>query len=521
MMNLASKSLSKGLFHRAVSPSLAAVFCSQLFISSTMTAQQALPSKADVIDAMRRVNENWIVNHIYAGDRGWARATYFEGNMAMYHSYPDQVYLNYSLKWAENNAWSLYQGVETRHADNQCAGQTYIDLYRLDPQPERIAMISENINNMLSTDQVNDWWWVDALQMAMPVFAKLAVMNNDMSYSERMYEMYHWTKYSEGSIGLYNESQGLWWRDSTFIDDVASNGENVYWSRGNGWVFAAHVRTIEELDQALFTDPHRDEYIQTFKNMAASLASIQQGSGFWAPNLLDPSDPSGPETSGTAFFVYGLAWGVNYGLLDYETYMPIILKGWNALTSVAIDESDKLGYIQPVGIGPAATATPDDNYDFGVGAFLLAGSEMVKLSSGNMPDIISEKNLSLAGAVVASSEQVGNGASGAIDNDLTTRWSAQTFPQWISVDLGSVQSIGGIEIVPLAQRAYQFSVEVSSDNAQWVTVLDDTSNNVGGAFLKRVFDRQNARYVRVTVHGVDGDITNWVSFVELRILEAS
>ncbi len=494
-----------------------------LFSSYDVNAQhqQLLPSKVDIVDTMRRVNENWIVNHIAAGDRGWARATYFEGNMALYDVYPDQVYLNYSLKWAENNDWSLYGGDATRNADNQCAGQTYIDLYRLDPQPERIEMITNNIDNMLKTDKIDDWWWVDALQMAMPVFSRLAVLNDDSTYSERMYDMYRWTKYNEGEIGLYNEDHHLWWRDSTFIDDRAPNGKNVYWARGNGWVFAAHVRTIQELDKRQFSDPHRQEYVQTFKDMAAALSLLQQSSGFWSANLLDPSFPGGPETSGTAFFTYGLAWGVNYGLLDPSTYLPVIAKGWNAMASVAIDETDRLGYIQPVGIGPSAPTSPSDNYDFGVGAFLMAASEVLKLASGPMPENISDLNLSLTASVSVSNQQTGNGATGAVDNDLTTRWSAETFPQWISLDLGSSQLIDGVEIVPLAQRAYHFTIDVSANGVQWNRVIDDSSNKEKGAFLRRYFTAQNARYVRVTIDGVEGNITSWVSLVELRVLQAS
>ncbi len=482
-------------------------------------AADTLPTRAEVIHAMRRVNENWIVNHAAPGDRGWARATYYEGNMAMAGVYPDPAYLGYSLKWATTHNWSLYQGATTRNADNQCAGQTYVDLYRLDPVPVRIAMIEANLNHMLATPVVNDWWWVDALQMAMPVFARFAVLRNDSAYSERMYQMYDWTKRLEGG-GLYDTTRHLWWRDASFIPQRAPNGQPVYWARGNGWALAAHARTIDELDKLPTPDPHRAEYVQTFQEMAAALAALQQPDGFWAPNLLDPASPAGPETSGTAFFTYGLAWGVNHGLLDAATYLPVIARGWQAMVNVAIDATGKLGYIQPVGIGPSATSTASDNHDFGVGAFLLAGSEVLKLAPGATPTIVSSANAALTGTVTASSQQAGNEARGAIDNDLTTRWSAEVYPQWLKVDLGAVKPLRGVELVALAQRAYRFRVEVSSDNATWVTAVDATSNTETAAFLERPFAATlNARYVRLTVTGVAGNATPWTSVVEFRVLQ--
>src|SRR5512133_1059914 len=356
-----------------------------------------LPQKRDVAVVMRRVNEYWIENHVTPGDRGWARATYFEGNMAMYGAYPEPSYLNYTLKWAEGHAYTLYQGVTTRNADNQNIGQTYVDLYRLDPVPARIEMIEANVAAMLATDKIDDWWWVDALHMGMPVFARLAVERADPAYSERMYAMYDFTKRHHGNGGLYNTTEHLWWRDASFQPPaLAKNGQNLYWSRGNGWALAAHARTIEELDRLDVMDPHREEYVQTFQDMAAALAELQQPDGFWYANLLDPQDPAGPETSGTAFFTYGMAWGIRHHLLCPTKYMPIVVRAWRALERIAVGADGKLGYIQPVGVGPTAAPTKDDHYDFGVGAFLLAGSEVYRLAHGREPALPSARNLALS-----------------------------------------------------------------------------------------------------------------------------
>jgi rhamnogalacturonyl hydrolase YesR len=515
-----------GLARRAAAVALALAGCgvagdpegAPTEVRITAAAVNPLPSRSDVVAAMRRVNENWIVNHDDPGNADWARATYNEGNMGMVGAYPDPMYLGYALRWATANGWALIDGATTRNADHQCAGQTYVDAYRRDPQPVRIAMVEADLANMLATSAVNDWWWVDALQMAMPVFARVAVLRNDTRYADRMYQMYTWTKRSEGG-GLYDTGHHLWWRDSSFLTQRAPNGQPVFWARGNGWVLAAHARVIDELDRRSVVDPHRDEYVQTFRDMAAALAALQQPTGFWPPNLLDPASPSGPETSGTALFTYGLAWGVHHGLLDPATYLPIIDRGWRAMVNVAIDATGKLGYTQPVGVGPAGVATAADNFDFGVGAFLLAGGELLSLAPGVLPATVSSRNLAPGGVATASAQQTGNEAAGAIDNDLTTRWSAQTFPQSLTVDLGAVKTASGVEIVALAQRAYRFRVEISTDSVSWTTAVNDPANTETAPFLSRPFAAPHpARYVRLTVTGVAGNVTPWVSIVEFRVL---
>ncbi|HKJ41456.1 MAG TPA: glycoside hydrolase family 88 protein, partial [Sunxiuqinia sp.] len=163
------------------------------------------------------------------------------------------------------------------------------------------------------------------------------------------------------------------------------NGLKSYWARGNGWVFAAHVRVLQSLPK---NDPHRQEYIETFQKMAAALKDRQREDGFWNVSLDDPNDHGGPETSGTSFFTYGIAWGINNAILDSATYMPVVQKAWAGLTSIAIHEDGFLGYVQGVGSNPSSSqpVTEWSTADFGVGAFLLAGNEVGKLASGEMPE---------------------------------------------------------------------------------------------------------------------------------------
>ncbi|MGC3979394.1 MAG: glycoside hydrolase family 88 protein [Paludibacteraceae bacterium] len=198
-----------------------------------------LPSKTEVIDQMKSVNNYWISQNENPGNNQWARAAYFVGNMDFYKIYPKDTYLQYAERWCGNNNWSLNGGNTTRNADNQTCGQVYVDLYHLDashPQ-SKIASISQNIYSMVNSTKSDDWWWIDALFMAMPVFTRLGVLNNDSVYFNRMYDLYKDNKIRRG---LFNAQTGLWYRDESYKPPYTTvNGKDSYWSRGNGWVIAA------------------------------------------------------------------------------------------------------------------------------------------------------------------------------------------------------------------------------------------------------------------------------------------
>lgn len=345
---------------------------------------QVLPAKSEIIKKMKLVDDYWIATHEDPGHRGWDRAVYFTGNMDFYKTYQHHKFLEYSELWAENHNWSIDAGVNSTNADQQCAGQVYIEHFLMDEVKDssKIAVIRGSLQNMINRKNSTAWWWIDALYMAMPSFARLGVILNDTSYFEQMYRLYTNTKVERG---LYNTTEGLWYRDESFDPPYFTpNGEDSYWARGNGWVFGAHVRVLQVLPK---NDPHRAEYVQTFKEMAAALLARQRTDGFWNVSLDDPNDYGGPETSGTSFFTYGMAWGISNGFLEYETYYPAVAKAWNALTAEAVHDDGFLGYVQGVGVGPSSSqpVTYESTTDFGVGAFLLAGTEVIKLAGGTIP----------------------------------------------------------------------------------------------------------------------------------------
>jgi hypothetical protein len=250
---------------------------------------------------------------------------------------------------------------------------------------------------------------------------------------------------------------------------VSPSGKDIYWSRGNGWVFVALARVLEILPS---NDPHRDTYVADFKAMAKAIVPLQRSDGFWNESLIDPNHctgiglagDDGPETSGTAFFAYGLAWGIRKGLLDPAIYGPALQNAWNGLSTIALQYDGLLGYVQSTGaipctedsthpgrLGPTQLADFDD---FGVGGFLLAGSEVYKLVNNGTP-----------------SNSGGYKCNMIVGGKLSTEWYAAGFEN--IVDDSRWQIIGKSE-------AYT-NVWADPANAYWSTVptspCTDSSDN--------------------------------------------
>ncbi|MDE6416736.1 MAG: glycoside hydrolase family 88 protein [Duncaniella sp.] len=358
-------------------------------------AAEELQPRKEILNTLVKVNDLYLKNHpdpglgipyysrkkVYEGNI-WTRAVYFEGLMALHSIYPDNRYYDYAYDWGEKFNWGMRRDdTATRNADNYACGQTYIDLYRLTPEPKMLTKTKANANMLINTPQVDDWTWIDAIQMGMPVLAKLGKDTGDQRYFDKAWDMYEWSRNTLAG-GLYNPKDGLWWRDADFVPPYKEpNGKNCYWSRGNGWVVAALVKVLQELPA---DDPHRKDYINDLKAMCEALVKCQREDGFWNVSLHDDSNFGGKELTGTALFVYGMAWGVNNGILDREKYMPVITKAWNAMVKDAVHPNGYLGYVQGTGKEPkdgqpvAYDSKPDFD-DYGTGCFLLAGSEVYKL----------------------------------------------------------------------------------------------------------------------------------------------
>ena len=363
--------------------------------------QSALkPEKEDVLNALRAANDYFMAkwsdpstpipypsrNKDYESNV-WTRAYYYEGLMDLWKIDPQQRYLDYALEWGRKHEWKLRgrkDGSVTRNADNQCAGQTYLFLYEQDAgKPEEyIVYIKNSIDSMMVTDKIDDWSWIDAVQMSMPIFAQLGNVTGDTAYYNRAYDMYMYTKLKHGDNGLYNPTDSLWWRDGDFDPPYKEpNGEDCYWSRGNGWIVVAMARMLSLLPE---NESHRQEYENMLVTMCHALKKIQREDGFWNVSLHDPGNYGGKELTGTAMFAYGMAYGVNNGLLNAEEFTPVIYKAWNGMVRDCLHSNGFLGYVQGTGKEPkeAQPVTYDrepDFDDFGLGAFLMAGAEIYKM----------------------------------------------------------------------------------------------------------------------------------------------
>jgi len=204
-------------------------------------------------------------------------------------------------------------------------------------------------------------------------------------YAQHGWKMYSFTR-DKLAGGLFNREEGLWWRDKDFVPPYKEpNGENCYWSRGNGWVYAALVRAMQDIMDMDGYDDYLDEYRKDYMLMTKALVKCQRKDLFWNVSLLDESNYGGKELTGTALFVYGMAWGVRNGLLDSATYQPIVVNTWNAMVKECLHKDGFLGYVQGTGKQPSDSQPvgydeePDFD-DFGLGCFLLAGSEVYQLA---------------------------------------------------------------------------------------------------------------------------------------------
>lgn len=348
--------------------------------------------KTEVVEFIEKVNDYYQAANPTPGWAFWDIAAYHTGNIAAYRVTKNERYKQYSMDWAEKNQWKGAKSTnreEWRYTygetdkyvlfgDWQICFQIYIDLYNMaEVKDERkIARAREVMEYQMSTPRYNYWWWVDGLFMVMPVMTKLYQVTGNQLYLDKLFEYY---MYAENV--MYDEEAGLFFRDSKYVypKHKTLNGKKDFWARGVGWVFAGFAKMLTDLPQ---TDAHRDHYVKRFKEMARALAQSQQPGGYWTRSLLDPMHAPGPETSGTAFFTFGLLWGINNGYLDAKTYLPVALKGWNYLTTFALQPSGRIGYVQPIGERAIPNQIVDKNSTtpFGVGAVLLAASEMYKMA---------------------------------------------------------------------------------------------------------------------------------------------
>jgi rhamnogalacturonyl hydrolase YesR len=325
----------------------------------------------DIAKAMRKVGD-WELERTRKNfNQDWTFAAMYAGFVTAGEKLPEPRYENAMMSVGKKFAWKL--GPREDHADDQAIGQTYLDLYHRHHDARMIAPMRKQFDSLMK--QPDDpkkpvWWWCDALFMAPRVWAGLAQETGEKSYLDYMDRQWWIT-----SNLLYDPEEHLYSRDASFLNKHETNGKKIFWSRGNGWVLAGLARVLEVMPQDY---PSRAKYLEQFRQMAARVAQLQGADGLWRPGLLNEAVYPLSEVSGSAFFIYAMAWGVNHGVLDRKDYLPLLERGWSGVLSHAYADG-RLGGIQPVGAAPG-DFKPTSSYVYGVGAFLLAGSELQQLA---------------------------------------------------------------------------------------------------------------------------------------------
>lgn len=341
--------------------------------------------RKDVAAAMRKVGDWELARSQPYFSRDWTFAALYAGYMAAAHVLPEPRYEDAMLDMGNKFDWTT--GPRKTLADDQAVAQTYIGLFRDYGEQRMLIPTREQLDSLMTQPDKSPhgpgsvrgdpdnprkpvWWWCDALFMAPPVWARMYGMTRDINYLNYMDREWWIT-----SNLLYDPQQHLFSRDATFLDSHEPNGQKLFWSRGNGWVMAGLARVLDEMPADY---PTRAKYVEQFKQMASRVAQLQGQDGLWRPGLLDAQAYPLPELSGSGFFVYALAWGVHHRILDRKQYLPVVEKGWAGLLD-HVYEDGRLGCIQPIGAAPGAYSATS-SYVYGVGAFLLAGSEVMDLS---------------------------------------------------------------------------------------------------------------------------------------------
>ena len=351
--------------------------------SGVSAAEGKMTKKDGTLEIMQKAADWQIANPSKHAPTDWTMGAYYAGMTALGDISANPKYRAEMMSAGRLNQWK--PGKRIYHADDYCVGQMYCDMYSLYRNPDMIEPLRDMFDYILanqSKGKVEDiiktqgipagimrWWWCDALFMGPPAWARLYAVTGEKKYLDFMIQEWWAT-----SDFLFDKEEQLYFRDKTYFTKKENNGKKIFWSRGNGWVMGGLVRVLQVLPS---DHPDRQRFVEQFQQMSNKLIPCQQADGLWRSSLLDPQSYPNPETSGSGFFCYALAWGVNQGLLDRAKFEPVIDKAWAGLVACMADDG-KLTHVQPIGADPKKF-DPNLSEVYGVGAFLLAGSEIYRM----------------------------------------------------------------------------------------------------------------------------------------------
>ncbi len=473
-------------------------------------------SAADIAQTMRTAYR-YFTDNIGVTDDGWKEGVYYIGLSDAYITTGDLDYYLDCRCEAEYYQYKVNGGKLTDFGDDYCISQMYLAMNRLSPGAHKLQSTLENADYNLSLGKL-DYHWCDALFMSGMVFTELSNLTGDPRYRETEH-----ATYLEWKAKLYSEENDLWYRDLGYVGKTTPAGRPIFWSRGNAWVFAYLARQL-----AYLTDTESEMYktlLADFRELAVSIKALQREDGTWNSCLNDPAYFGGPETTGTAGFLYGYTIGVQLGLLDREEYLPVALRAYQALTGFCMREDGRIGYMEQEAADPSQYVSEAHSKDlmnsFGTGLFLMGAAALMRMCEDyTLPALeipLDTQSRSISRFMVepgyydgpitatASDSQEGNEVEHLFDHDVSgavgTRWSAAGMYHWAIGDLGKEVALYKVCVYPMDRRDYLYKVEVSEDGKKWATVVDRTKTNTGAVCYTDSFAPVYARYVRLTTNG--------------------
>ncbi len=475
----------------------------------------------------------------------WTDATFHLGALEAYKATGRQEYYDRTYRYAEGYSWECNYGTPTTYLDDIASSMVYCVLHGLAPADYKLSGVKKALDFTYGHSML-DYSWVDEIYMVGLAQTYLSQATEDPKYSAIDLESYLF--YREK---FFDPEDMLWYRDAKYLytsDNPlgqSSNGKKVFWGRGNAWVYVSLAQRMEYMDPS---DPAYPIYRNDFLMMSEGIRRAQRADGVWNPNLGDPEDNAGKEMTGTGGFVYGMALGVRLGILDAETYIPVLQRAYETIVNECIFENGFVGYCQPVGWQPdgytGEESMRDSTNAFGVGLQLMGLSQFMRLCADyealelNAPVQAFQAENAIytvddgwyKGPMVAETSartETGNGAANLVNGVWTrenvgSRFSAYgllSSPVTVEVSFAEELRVGKIAVNPYSDRAYQYTLELWNGE-NWIMVVDTTKESFGMSYLNKfTFEPVTCTALRFTGYGCWSESTDMFSIRELLIYE--
>lgn len=356
----------------------------------------AQPSPQSLLKDMQRVAQWQLENPSEHPLNHWAQTPFFLGLSQLSQISGDTRHLETLATFGKKLSYA--PGPRLTHPADHTILQAWLELYQHDKDPAKLTPATthfEKITATLTSESPKTisggtltWPSSDALFMSPPVWAHLSELTGDPKYLQWADKEW-WTT----TDLLYHPTHHLFYQDNTFFKKSTPSGGKIFSSRANGLALAGLIHILDHLPT---THPSREKYLGLYHDIIHQLIALQNPDGLWRPSLLDSGHPIG-ESSGSAFFIYAIAWGLNRSLLPEETFRPALLTGYQALAK-NIQPNGMLGFVQKIEDSPGKNhPTAQSTEVHGTGAFLLAAAEITRLldPSKRKTNLASFQNLTL------------------------------------------------------------------------------------------------------------------------------